>query len=323
MRTSQLGRALENLAENAWTAGSDGRLVTYLPVLDSRGVDRAIALGGGPPLFVQIKGHEHPRLDGRLSFAIPLAAIGAYDRWAALLLHGNAERLEEAYLIPSFDLLRLGERGRTADGRDCLHVTLSPTSPTFEEFLVHPDALGSRLTTMAGPVLPELARPPEREPEPPERSQEMGAYFEESVVAAIYGGSDQLAVYRPAVDVGRDLLVQHAGTNSFVYLQIKGTERQDRPGLARFQVRRRTFTRDAALVYLFCYRSPAATAIGPLWLVSSQELDAIAAHGDNDHISFEAHLDGPDRRWEDRRLSPTDLSSRLLHLLSSVGGVRV
>ncbi len=292
MRTSQLGRALENLAENVWTAGSDGRLVTYLPVLDSRGVDRAIALGGGPPVFLQIKGHEHPRADGRLSFAIPLSGIGAYDRWAALLLRGGAGRLEQAYLIPSADLLRLGERGHTADGRDCIHVTLSPTSPTFQEFAVAPEALGSRLMTLAGPVLPKLASPPERDHEPQrERSQEIGAFFEESVVATIYGATDRLAVYRPAVDVGRDLLVQHVRTSSFAS--------------------------DPALFYLFCYRSPAATAIGPLWLVSSDELETVSAHGDEEHISFEAHLSGPDDRWQSRRLSAADLAPRLLDLVIS------
>jgi hypothetical protein len=309
MRSSQLGRALENLAENAWTAGSDGHLVTYVPVLDSRAVDRAVAIGGGEPLFVQVKGHERPRPGDRLSFAIPRSAVGDYARWVAVLLQGDAQALHEAYAIPGPELLARGEAGHTADGRECVHATLSPDSPTFGEFAVAPAALGARLMLLAGLPEPLLAAAPER-------SQEEGLFFEEAVVAALYGATDRLAVYRPAVDVGRDLLVQLAGGDRYAYLQVKGTERQDRPGLARFQVRRRTFVRDPALLYLFCYRASPAAALGPLWLVGSAELAAAAAQGDAEHISFEAHIEGEDERWGRRRLLPDQLAARLLALLA-------
>lgn len=223
--------------------------------------------------------------------------MGAYDRWFALLLHGDPTRLREAYLLPSQAMQALGEPGHTADGRPCLHLTLSPTSPTFGPFRLDPADLGARLEALAA-APPQLAAPPER-------SQEEGAYFEESVVAAIYGATDRLAVYRPAVDVGRDLLVQLAGTQRYLYLQVKGTEREDRPNLARFQVRRRSFSPAPDLAFVFAY------AGRRLWLVPAHDLQAQASPGDPDHLSFEAHIDGPDRRWGAYRLDPAGLAAAL------------
>lgn len=299
---SQFGRLMENLAENAWTAGSDGRLVSYLPVLDSHGVDRAVALGGGPPLFIQVKAHQRARPGDRLAFEIPLTAIEDHPRWLALLLEGSPKGIREAYLVPGPDLLRLGERGTLVDGRPCLHATLSPTSPTWSTYLVDPANLGARLETLASP--PALAPPP-----PLERSQEEGGFFEESVVAALLAGGPSLAPYRPAVDLGRDLLVQRTGSPEAVYLQIKGTEREDRPGLARFQVRRRSFARDPALFFLFCFSRQGA--IDPVWLVPSADLEDRASQRDPDHLSFEAHVTGPDERWSPYRLPLAELATAL------------
>lgn len=301
---------MENLAENAWTATSDGRLVTYLPVVDSHGVDRAVALGDAQPLFVQVKAHRRARPGDRLAFAIPTHEIGGYQRWIALLLAGDPEAIREAYAVPGPDLLARGEPGTLVDGRPCIHATLSPTSPTWSPFAVAPDDLGPRLESLA--AAPGVAAGPPLEREP---TQEEGAFFEESVVAALLAAGDGLAPYRPSVDLGRDLLVQHAGTDAAVYLQVKGTEREDRPGLVRFQVRRRTFAPLPTLLFLFAYADPRTHRVDPVWLVPAPALAERAGGGDPEHLSFEAHRRGADPRWENERTSLAELAARLKSLL--------
>lgn len=280
--------------------------MTYLPVLDSHAVDRAITLGGGPPLFIQIKAHERARPGDRLAFAIPLSQVGGYARWLALLLEGSAGGLREAYLVPGSDLLRLGERGRLVDGRPCLRATLSHTSARWSGFWTPVEQLGARLEALA--VVPGAAKAPEFE-----RSQEEGGFFEEAVVTTLLASGQGLAIYRPAVDLGRDLLVQRADSPAYLYLQVKGTLREDRPGLARFQVRRRAFAADAALWFLFCHA--AGGVLGPVWLVPAPELGSRAAQEDPEHLSFEAHIEGADPRWGEFRLELAQLSARLRGLL--------
>ena len=311
---SQYGRAMENLAENAWTATSEGRLITYLPVLDAHAVDRAVtAANGGPPLFVQVKAHQRERPGDRLAFALALTDVGAYDRWHCLFLEGDPDRIREAYLVPGPALLARGDRGTLVDGRPCVRATLSPTSPTWSPYAVDPQRLGPRLETLlaAPPAPPALAGAAGRHPG---RTEEEGAFFEESVLAALLEATPDLAPYRPAVDVGRDLLVQRAGTPRALYLQVKGTEREDRPGLARFQVRRRTFTPDPALHVLFAFAR--GGAIDPVWLVSAADLVAGASPGDAEHVSFEGHVTGPDPRWGAHRVRLPGLAPRLLALLA-------
>lgn len=315
METAQAGRILENLVENAYTVQSGGRLQTYTPVLDAHGVDRALSLDGGPALFLQVKGHQSRRRDGRLSFAIPLTGAGGYPRWVCALVAGTADGLVEAYLVPGPELLRRAERGRLVDGRPCLRLTASRGSPTWGGFNVAPDGIGARLMEMA--AAPEPVAPPPVSPAF-ERSQEEGRAFELAVAAALLGGSDLLALYQPAPDIaGRDLLVQLAGRDRHLYVQVKGTERTDsRPGLVRFQVRRRTFAADQGLLFLFAWGHP-GVGLSRLWAVPAPELVRRAAAGDPEHISFEAHVDGPDARWAEFRTSPADLAVRVLGMLEA------
>jgi hypothetical protein len=309
----QLGRVFENLVENAYTAGSGGALVTYLPVLDSRGVDRAVSAAGGPPLYLQVKGHIHPRRAQRLSFSIPLSQVGTYPRWLIVLVSGSAGGLADIYLVAGADLLRHSARGHLVDGRPCLRLTVSPTSPTWAPYRTPVVELGERLLRLAGPG---LGVGPETPEEVAERQQEAGGYFEAATTAALLGGSDRLVLYRPAVDFsGRDLLVQQAGSSSYVYLQIKGTARLDIPDHAHFQVRRRTFVSDPQLVFVFAYRDPAGR-LGPIWVVDGVELGERCPAGDPEHLSFEARIEGTDSRWGHRRLQPDGLAPELLRRLA-------
>ena len=309
MTPAQYGHLMENLAEDAWTAGSDGRLVTYLPVLDSHAVDRAVtARHGGAPLFIQVKAHRRERPGDRLAFAVPLSEVGAYEGWYCLFLEGDERGIRKSYLVPGADLLERGERGTLIDGRPCVRLTLSPTSPTWSAFFV--TDLAQALERLLPAAPPATLAPPE-----PTRSQEQGAFFEESVVATILDATTQLALYRPAVDVGRDLLVQRAGTRAAVYLQVKGTDREDRPGLARFQVRRRSLAAGPDLLFLFCFARDAA--INPAWLVPAPEFVGGASTADPDHLSFEAHIDGDDPRWGRYRLRLASVPDRLL---ATMGG---
>ena len=305
----QLGRIFENLVENTYTAAGGGRIASYLPVLDSRGVDRAVSIDGGPPLFLQIKGHEHPRRDGRLSFEIPLSQVGAYHGWYAVLVGGSAARLDHVYLVSGRDLLEHGERGHLVDGRACVHVTLSPASPTWSHTVVAPpEALARRLVELGRAGL-GLSRVFD------ERQQEEGAFFEAAITAQLLAGSDRLILYRPAVDfAGRDLLLQLAGTARHLFIQVKGTGRQDVSDHVRFQVRRRTLVNDPRLVFLFAY-SGRPGEIGPIWCVDAIQLQQLSAAGDDAHISFEARISGADR-WASYRIDPTPVADALLPRLA-------
>ncbi len=68
----QVGWLGEQDLDRALLLGSKGRLQPYLPVVDSRRVDRAYAWDGiGQPWFVQVKGTGAPRSDGRYSWSTP------------------------------------------------------------------------------------------------------------------------------------------------------------------------------------------------------------------------------------------------------------
>ena len=302
--SGQIGRIFENLIEDAYTEQSGGALVTYLPLLDSRGVDRAISIAGtGPPLFLQIKGRS-ARAHARVTLQLPLSGVGNFPTWVIAVATATADNLTDCYLIPGPDLLAHGTRGHLIKGGTSVRATLSPTSPTWARYHVTGERIGGRLLDLIG--APGLNAAP---PIPSERQQEEGGFFETAVAAALLGGDDRLALYRPAVDVGRDLLVQVGGSPSSIYVQIKGTERLDGADLVRFQIRRRTFSPDPSLAYLFCTRVEGQ--LGPLWLVPAPELAERAAGGDADHISFEAHLTTADPRWAHRRLDPIDLPAAI------------
>ncbi len=310
------------MVENAYTSGSDGRLLTYLPLLDSRAVDRAVSLDGGPPLYLQVKGTAGRRRDGRVSFAVPLAAVGREPRWVCAFAAGSTAAatltLDEVYLVPGSDLLARAGRGRLVDGRPCLRLTLSPASPTWSAFHIPAAGLGPRLMALAAAPREAgaAAAPPAFE-----RSQEEGRGFELQLAAAIVAATDRLALYQPAPDVaGRDLLVQLAGTDRHLYLQIKGTERLDsNPDLVRFQVRRRTYRPDPNVLYVFAY-SPPLGPLGPVWAVPSTQLAERASAGDPEHLSFEPHIRGHDPRWGPFRLDPSALAAALLATLAQGEG---
>ncbi|MBJ7603083.1 MAG: hypothetical protein JF888_07845 [Candidatus Dormibacteraeota bacterium] len=83
------------------------------------------------------------------------------------------------------------------DGRPALRLTASPTSPTWSEFHVAGDGLGSRLLQLALAGATDLLPTPS---ERFERSQEVGRSFELEMAAAIVAGCGRLALYQPAPD---------------------------------------------------------------------------------------------------------------------------
>jgi hypothetical protein len=312
VESAQVGRIFENLVENAYTAQSRGRLTSYVPLLDAHGVDRAVSLDGGPPLFVQVKGHLLTGRPGeRPMFTIPAASVGHVERWLAVLAVGTVGGLHDAYIVPGPDLAGICVR-ETVHGMEVLKAWPSSASSNWSPFHAKSDALGERLMAEAGPPEPGLAliSPPLEL-----RSQEEGRAIELSLAAALLAATDELAIYQPAPDIaGRDLLIQLARTPRHLFAQVKGTVRQDAPDLAKFQVRRRTFTADPRLLMLFAYRD-ASGRLGPVWAVPAPDLAARAAHGDEEHISFEAHIEGPDTRWGEFRINPEKLAGRVLTLI--------
>lgn len=117
---------------------------------------------------------------------------------------------------------------------------------------------------------------------------------------------------RPRTIRARDLLLQLAGSDRSGFLQVKGSERLDAgTNHARFQVRRRTFSLDPKVTYVFAYRPPGGSP-GPVWAVPVPDLEARTTAGDAEHLSFEAPLSGADPRWSEYRLRLDELSIHLL-----------
>lgn len=76
-------------------------------MLDSHAVDRSVTTPGGPALFIQVKGHQRRRRDGRVSQAIPLSAVGDYEGWVvviAVFCAASGEVIEACWVVRGSEL---------------------------------------------------------------------------------------------------------------------------------------------------------------------------------------------------------------------------
>jgi hypothetical protein len=111
----QVGWLGEQDLDRARLLGSRGRLQPYLPVVDSRRVDRAYAWDGiGQPWFVQVKGIGAASSDGRYNWTIPAGRFRPYERLLVVpsVIDVSVGLVRDpVWCVPAGDLVRLASHG--------------------------------------------------------------------------------------------------------------------------------------------------------------------------------------------------------------------
>jgi len=321
----QVGWLGEQDLDRALLLGSHGRLQPYLPVVDSRRVDRAYAWDGiGQPWFVQVKGSGAPRSDGRYSWSIPAAHFTPYRRLLVVpsIIDVTEGRLRDpVWCVPADELVRLASHRNDSATGPVLEITASPTGR---------DAMSRYRTTLATvwellAPSPRLQAVPALPPEFPALRQDQGAFYELSqIVELMRGSEDDLMPFRPASDIaGRDLLIQRVDSWRALYLQIKGTGRLAERDSIHHLVRRRTFVPAEDFWLGFYYFDRHLGRLFPdCWLVPSLHFASRTAdQRDATVLTFETQLTEERDHWREFRHPITDqaaviraaLMSRLPH----------
>jgi len=318
----QVGWLGEQDLDRPLLLGSHGRLQPYLPVIDSRRVDRAYAWDGiGRPWFVQVKGTGASRSDGRYSWTIPAAHFKPYERLLVVLsiIDVTEGRLHDpVWCVAADELVRLAGHGYDSATGATLDITASPSGH---------DAMSRFRTTLA--TLWELMAPSQRlaavasmPPEFPALHQDQGAFYELSQVVELLRGSlDDLLPFRPASDIaGRDLLIQRADSFRALYMQIKGTGRIDGRDSIHHLVRRRTFVPAEDFWLGFYYFDRQAQRFFPdCWLVPSVRFAQLTAdQRDATALSFETQLSEDHDRWREFRHPMTDQAAVIRAALNAL-----
>jgi len=321
----QLGWLVEQDVDRVVLLGSQGRDHPYLPVVDSRRIDRAYSWDGiGHPWFAQIKGTGAARSDGRYSWSIPAARFNPYPRLSVILsvIDVTAGRLRDPiWCVPADDLVRLAGHGFDSATGAVLDITASPTGR---------DAMSRYRTTLA--TLWERLAPSPRLPavaaiqEFPESHQDEGAFYELWQIAELLRGSqDDVVLFRPASDIsGRDLLIQRVDSAWALFLQIKGTSRLAERDSIHILVRRRTFVPAEDFWLGFYYFEPQLGRFFPdCWLVPSIEFASRTAdQRDATTLTFETMLTEGHDRWQDFRHPISDQTAVIRAALSGLPGPR-
>ncbi len=326
LTSEQIGWLGEQDLDRALLLGSQGRLQPYLPVVDSRRVDRVYAWDGiGQPWFVQVKGKGAARSDGRYTWAIRAAHLTAYERLLVVpsIIDVTKGRLRDpVWCIPADDLVRLASHSYDSAKGAVLEIIASPTGR---------DAMSRFRTTLAtlweqfapAPRLPAVAAPT---PGFPVLHQEQGAFYELSqIVELLRGSEDDLLPFRPASDIaGRDLLIQYVDSFRAMYLQLKGTARRHGPNSIQHMVRRHTFVPAEDFWLGFYYFELRPGRLFPdCWLVPSLEFARRTAdQRDATMLVFNTSLAEEHDRWREFRHPIGDQAAVIRAALMALPGPR-
>ncbi len=222
----QIGWLGEHDLDRVNLLNSGGRLHPYLPLFDTRRVDRIYAWNGvEATCFLQAKATGQPRTDGRYSWKVPAAHFVPYDRfWVALcIIDLAAGRLTDpVWLVPSRALAQVAAHGNDpAAGGPMYQLTASPSG---HDALARYRTSLSQLWKMLTASVELGAGPLERFPV---LHEEQGAFYEYAQIAEhLRESQDDTLLFRAANDIaGRDLLLQQVDTPQVLFLQIKGTAR--------------------------------------------------------------------------------------------------
>ncbi len=301
----QVGWLAEHDLDRAVLLASRGRLQPYLPLVDTRRVDRLYAWDGiDSPALVQAKAAGYVRKDGRYSWLVPAAHFRAYPRFHAVLgivdLESGRLRSDAVWCIPSSKLAAIAAHGHdAAAGGAVYQVTASRSGhDACAPFRTTLDQLWRKLV----PARPLQMSAPERFPS---LHQEQGALYEFAHIAEqLRESHDDILLFRPASDIaGRDLAVQLVDSPQVLFLQIKGTGRLAERDSIHMLVRRRHFIPRPNFWLAFYYYDRAREAFfEECWLVPSEGFARLTRRQrDATTLTFEARLTAADDRWREFR----------------------
>lgn len=301
---AQIGWLGELSVDEANLAGSGGRLIPYIPLVDAHGVDRAFCWNGvGPPNFVQVKTSGYTDDKGRHRWDLRARSFEAYPRFSLVLntidprsgVIGNTVWRIDSTLVRRLARLQYD----SALGTEVYQLF---GSPTHDDRLAPYRRTRDVLWKEFAPRVALGAAPPGGLPVL--RIDQGGVYEFATFTELLRGNHKDLLLFRPAFDImGRDLLVQLVNSPFAVFVQIKGTAVRWGADLIQFSVRRKTFVPADDFWFALYFWEQRRRALFPeCWLIPSLELARRTSHQrDANYLTVDARLDPSLDRWADCR----------------------
>lgn len=310
----------EQAVDQVVVAGSGGRLVPWIPLVDAHGIDRAYSWDGvGQPAFVQIKTAAFVDNEGHYRWDFRADSLRNHAHFFAVLgtFHGTSGHDDIYWCVDGATIRRLALKAYDRALRtDVYRIVASPVrADRLAPYRCRREELWRRLVRSERlSIAPPLGFPTLR-------IDQGGVYEFATITDVMIGNRKDLLVFRPAFDVhGRDLLVQLVGSACALYLQVKGTALLRQGDLIRYHVRRSTFVvaDDFAVAMRFWDRR--RKQLHPeYWLVSSRELERRTAHERDPHyLTVDARLDPAVDRWADCRHPASSVANVLRAALNEL-----
>jgi len=318
----EIGWLGELAVDEALVVRSGGRLIPWIPLVDSHGVDRGFSWDGvGAPDFVQVKTSGFADDEGRHRWDLRVGSFAAYHGLSIVLalFDPKSKRIGDVFWRLDSTLLRRLAR-REYDSALRTEVYRLDGSPSHQDRLAPYRHSRDALWKEFAPPRATAAASPGRLPDlridqggidttPPAGAgivvgdKEVGALTtvarSEGGVVAL-GNHKDLLLFRPAFDIkGRDLLVQRVGSPMALFAQVKGTAVVRGHDLVRFHVRRNTFVpAEDFWLALYCWVHRPAGLFPECWLIPSIALAQGTAHQrDSSYLTIDARLDATVDRW--------------------------
>ena len=296
----EIGWLGELAVDEALVVRSGGRLIPWIPLVDSHGVDRGYSWDGvGAPSFVQVKTSGFADDEGRHRWELRVGSFAAYHGLSIVLalFDPKSKRIGDIFWRLDSTLLRRLAR-REYDSALRTEVYRLDGSPSHEDRLAPYRHSQDGLWKEFAPPRATAAASPGRLPDL--RIDQGGVYEFGLITELLRGNHKDLLLFRPAFDIkGRDLLVQRVGSPMALFVQVKGTAVVRGHDLVRFHVRRNTFVpADDFWLALYCWARRPAGLFPECWLIPSIALAQGTAHQrDSSYLTIDARLDAAVDRW--------------------------
>lgn len=304
LHSDQLGSLGESAVDRAFLTGSGGRLFSYLPLIDTHGVDRAYAWDGrGPVNFVQVKATEVPVASATYEWEIHGGTFVVHERlWCTLLVVDpvTGDARNDCFQLSAAAAGRLAHPHRPGATRYVLQGSFAnpcKLSPYHRQLRKLWKTFAPRGGT--GGAF--------REPQPQPPADDRGAtggMFQLSFATELMGARQFVLVFRPLNDLaGRNLLVQLVGTDKALYIEVKGRTRRHSQYSIQIPVPRSTFVASPDFWLVFYYfDGERETLFEDCWLVPSIEFERrTASQADKNSLNFQADLRPERDAWRQWR----------------------
>ena len=300
LKRPEIGWLGELAVDEALVVRSGGRLIPWIPLVDSHGVDRGFSWDGvGAPDFVQVKTSGFADDEGRHRWDLRVGSFAAYHGLSIVLalFDPKSKRIGDVFWRLDSTLLRRLAR-REYDSALRTEVYRLDGSPSHQDRLAPYRHSRDALWKEFAPPRATAAASPGRLPDL--RIDQGGVYEFGLITELLRGNHKDLLLFRPAFDIkGRDLLVQRVGSSMALFAQVKGTAVVRGHDLVRFHVRRNTFVpAEDFWLALYCWVHRPAGLFPECWLIPSIALAQGTAHQrDSSYLTIDARLDATVDRW--------------------------